>query len=82
MGEKSSVRVKPSWPMRLSVMSRKRRSTMFSQETPVAVKCKAGRGCLASQACNSGLRTCAKAGTSFRLLMPPANSRTSLHSAI
>ena len=50
----SGTLVKLSRRMRLSVMSRKKRSTMFSHDALVGVKCITKRGCLASQACTSG----------------------------
>jgi hypothetical protein len=46
----SGTLVKLSRLMHLSVMSRKKRSTMFSHEAPVGVKCMTKRGCLESQA--------------------------------
>jgi hypothetical protein len=36
------------------VISRKKRSTMFSHDAEVGVKCMLKRGCLTSQACTAG----------------------------
>jgi len=39
---------------RLTVMSRKKRSTMFSHDAEVGVKCMLKRGCLSSHFCTAG----------------------------
>jgi hypothetical protein len=46
----SGTLVKLPRRMRLSVMSRKKRSAMFSHDAPAGVKCMTERECLASQA--------------------------------